>query len=327
MWPMDRKLILATTQGVVICEREAGQWVEMHRGLVDRQVTCVVAYQGVIMTGTEDGIFRSDDFGQSWREASSGLVNRHLRWMAFHPDYPDRLYAGTEPASIYQSSDGGEHWQECPEVGELRQRYGWFLPYSPEAGCVRGFAFHRSRAYAAVEVGGVLVSENSGENWVLAGGSRGDLDLNIAEPFIHPDVHSIAVHPSSPDLVFAPTGGGFYRSLDGGDTWKLLYRCYCRAAWIDPADAEHILLGPADGVDRGGRIEESDDGGRSWTPAASGLGIPWRNAMVERFIQVGGNLLAVLSNGKIFATPLESLAWGQTLADMGRVNALAWLAR
>ena len=112
------------------------------------------------------------------------------------------------------------------------------LPYSPEAGCVRGFAFHGERAYAAVEVGGVLRSDDGGETWRLAEGSDGNPDLDgPPEPFVYPDVHSIDVHPSSPDLVFAPTGGGFYRSIDGGRTWTLLYDCYCRAAWIDPLDA------------------------------------------------------------------------------------------
>ena len=54
------------------------------------------------------------------------------------------------------------------------------------------------------------------------GGSSGSPSLSASpEPDIHPDVHSIEVHPSSPDLVYAPTGGGFFRSLDGGQTWKL----------------------------------------------------------------------------------------------------------
>jgi hypothetical protein len=33
---------------------------------------------------------------------------------------------------------------------------------------------------------------------------------------IHPDVHSITVHRTSSDLVTAATGGGLYRSADGG---------------------------------------------------------------------------------------------------------------
>ena len=155
--------------------------------------------------------------GQTWRAASAGLAHPHVRWLAFHPDISDREFAGTEPAGIFVSHDGAQTWRECPEVAQLRDRHQWMLPYSPEAGCVRGFAFHGDRAYAAVEVGGVLRSDDAGETWRLAEGSDGSPDLDgPPEPFVYPDVHSIDVHPSSPDRVFAPTGGGFYRS----DRWR-----------------------------------------------------------------------------------------------------------
>ena len=105
--------------------------------------------------------------------ASAGLSDRHVRWMAYHPEQSDFELAGTEPAGIFISRDGGESWRECPEVAEMRHRFRWYLPYSPEAGCVRGFAHHGDRAYAAVEVGGVLVSQDGGETWTLAQGSPG----------------------------------------------------------------------------------------------------------------------------------------------------------
>ena len=34
--------------------------------------------------------------------------------------------------------------------------------------------------------------------------------------------------------------------------------------WADPADANHLILGPAENVDRRGRVEESRDGGRTF---------------------------------------------------------------
>src|SRR5262245_38087843 len=151
------KLILATEQGIVICERKDNDWYEAIRGLIDQHVTSVIAREGVILAGTIKGVFRSDDEGQTWKEASNGLTARHIRWMAYHPDSSDFEFAGTEPAGIFISHDGGESWRSCDEVAGLRDKYKWSLPYSPEAGCVRGFAFHGSRVYAAVEVGGVLV--------------------------------------------------------------------------------------------------------------------------------------------------------------------------
>ncbi|HSL30877.1 MAG TPA: sialidase family protein [Anaerolineales bacterium] len=320
-------IILATQRGIVIFQHNPINGQEPARSLSDQNVTSVTARDGTIIAGTEDGIFRSIDAGKHWEEASEGLTIRHVRWMAHHPDVATRIFAGTEPAGIFVSQDAGMSWRLCPEVAELRDQHRWSLPYSPEAGCVRGFAFHGSRLYAAVEVGGVLVSDNNGETWQLAEGSDGNPDFEgPPEPFVYPDVHSIEVHPSSLDLVYAPTGGGFYRSNDGGRTWRLLYDCYCRAVWVDPNDSDRIILGPADYVDSNGRIEESRDGGHTWSLASNGLKVPWHRGMVERFFQADQELYAVLSSGQVFRTSLPDLEWQRALPGMTGVNAMALVA-
>ena len=321
------ELLLATEQGLVLCERDRDSWNASTHGLPDHQVTSVIAREGVILAGTTKGVFRSDDMGQTWEEASSGLTSRHLRWLAYHPDVSDLEFAGTEPAGIFISHNGGESWRACPEVAELRDQYKWSLPYSPEAGCVRGFAFHGSRVYAAVEVGGVLRSYDNGETWRLAEGSDGNPSFEgPPEPFIYPDVHSIEVHTLSADLVYAPTGGGFYRSHDGGKTWKLFYDCCCRAVWVDPREPDHMLLGPADYVDSNGRIEESRDGGQTWSSASSGLKVPWRRGMVERFFQMEDELFAVLSNRQLISASISNLEWNRILPDVRNVNAITTMA-
>jgi photosystem II stability/assembly factor-like uncharacterized protein len=244
---MDTTLIVATGHGIFTYERNEHDWRARARGLDGQNVTSAIAREGVILVGTTNGVFRSDDYGEKWHAGSSGLNTRHVRWMAFHPGLSDYEFVGTEPAAIFVSHNGALSWRECPEVAQLRDEHGWMLPYSPEAGCVRGFTFHGKRAYAAVEVGGALRSDDGGETWRLVEGSDGNPDLKgPPEPLIYPDVHSIAAHPSAPDLVFAPTGGGFYMTRDGGKTWTLLYDCYVRAVWLDVDDANHLILGPAD---------------------------------------------------------------------------------
>jgi photosystem II stability/assembly factor-like uncharacterized protein len=317
-------LIVATADGLLTCERDGDNWRVANRGLAGHRATSVVAREGVILAGTTDGVFRSDDLGRTWEPASAGLSHRHVRWMAYHPDISDLEFAGTEPAAIFVSRDGAATWSERPEVGRLRDTHKWFLPYSPEAGCVRGFAFHGQRAYAAVEVGGVLRSDDGGATWRLADGSTGNPDFAVpAAPLVHADVHLVEVHHTSPDLVFAATHSGLYRSTDGGTTWARIYTgCYCRAVWIDAADPDHIVLGPADSVDRNGRIEQTRDGGCTWAPASAGLDVPWRRHMVERFLQVDNELLAVLSNGALHAAPLATLEWRRILPEVGEVAAV-----
>ena len=326
---MSNRLYMATANGVFIGLRKDGKWRQIEGALNGQFVTSVAACKDLVLAGTKDGIWRSVDAGKNWTEADTHLSIRHVRWLACPAAGGTFALAGTEPAAIFVSRDGADTWTACPEVAELRDKHGWFLPYSPEAGCVRGFApfgfgAEMARVFAAVEVGGVLISNNSGNNWQLVEGSDGNPDMDRAlGTLIHPDVHSISVHPSSPDLVTAPTGGGLYRSDDCGGTWNCLYTCYCRAVWVNPDDPQHLIFGPADGVSHNGRIEESHDGGQTWHLASKGMQVPWPQHMVERFLQVNEELLAVLSNGELWSTRLEAIEWHHILPDIKEITAIA----
>lgn len=311
-------LWLATQNGVVHMADEGSGWAEMGRSLAGHHVTSIIAREGVILAGTTGGIQRSNDEGNTWQEASAGLDERHVRWLAYHPGVSDLELAGTEPAALFVSEDGALSWEERPEVAALRRQYGWILPYSPNAGCIRGFAIHGERMYAAAEDGALLRSDDRGQSWALAPGSPGRRIHQPPSGQIHSDVHSVAVHAADPDLVLAPTGGGLFRSDDGGASWLNVYRCYCRAVWWDPADAGHIIFGPADGVDWEGRIAESRDGGATWQewPAAA-----WARHMVERLEPAGDSLFAVLSDGSWLQKRPGEDGW-QTCPTAGRVTAL-----
>jgi photosystem II stability/assembly factor-like uncharacterized protein len=316
------KLLLATQTGLVMAQKNSNGWQTNRQGLDGQEVTSVIAREGVILAGTRDGIFRSEDRGATWQETSQGLTERYVRWLAYHPEISDFEFAGTEPAAIFISQNGGDSWRECNEVSDLRREHKWWLPYSPGAGCVRGFSFHGQRAYAAVEVGAALRSDDSGQQWRLVAGANGIPVFGTPPPnFVHPDVHSIEVHPSSPDLVFAPTGGGFYHSADGGKNWRTINDClYVRAVWLDAADPNHLILGSSDGPDgQNGRIEVTHDGGQSWREVAG----RWSNNMVERFQQIGHNLWAVMANGNLLVTPLADLEWQPVLTDLTGVHDIA----
>lgn len=319
-------LILATHDQLVIAEGK-GDWQIVRRALSGKNVTAVMAREGVIIAGTTEGLFRSGDGGEQWEAINHGLTHPHIRWLAFHPEISDFELAGTEPAGIFISRDGGDSWRGCEEVTALRDQFKWWLPYSPEAGCVRGFALHGRRAYAAVEVGGVLRSEDGGLTWGLAPGSDGEPAFREPRPgFIHADVHSVEVHPASADWLFAPTNAGFYRSTDGGETFEMINRYgYTRACWPDPADARHILLGPARNVDTDGTVLESRNGGETWHEATAGLTLPWPHHMVERFTLIGEEVFAVLSNGEVFATRPEAIAWKPVLPEVEGVNAVTMM--
>mgnify|MGYP006282436473 FL=1 len=323
---MRGQLLLATQDGFSAWATEGGTWHCRVTGLADHHLTCLTATPNRFLTGTHEGVWRSDDSGKSWQDSSGGISLPHARWIASHPDDSSVVLLGTEPAGVFLSRDGGESWQQRPEISDFRDEGGWYLPYSPEAGCVRGFAFSGPRAYAAVEQGGMLVSDDTGESWRIAKGSTGETDTPVPRGYIHPDVHSVCVHPSSADLVLAPCGGGFYRSTDGGAHWEQIDDCYVRAVWCDPHDPDHMILGPADGVSSDGRIEVTRDGGDTWEPAWDGLECPWPDDMVDRFLTADDQIVGILSNGKLIAADPEELQWQRIIETETTVEAAAWIA-
>jgi photosystem II stability/assembly factor-like uncharacterized protein len=75
-------------------------------------------------------------------------------------------------------------------------------------------------------------------------------------------VQAITVHPDDPDVVYAGTHDGPYRSVDGGDSWRKL-------AWPDPAQVWAIAVHPAnhDVLYAGAQpaaVYRSEDAGESW---------------------------------------------------------------
>ncbi len=95
--------------------------------------------------------------------------------------------------------------------------HGGSFPPSPELGARTRFIAADNetprRFFAAIEVGGMLVSDDEGRHWTPAVAGLDD-----------PDVHQIL--PSSPTrgLVVAACGEGIYRSLDPASIGKKLRR-------------------------------------------------------------------------------------------------------
>ena len=327
---MITNLYIATTVGLMILTPSGGSWQISEHVLKNQSLTSVAVIGDIVLAGTSDGIVRSADNGKTWQRIHRKPSPQHVRWMTKLSRTPTTILVGTEPADIFISRDSGMNWHSVPEVGKLRDTLGWFLPYSDGAGCVRGFAVYEGgrdmiRLYAAVEVGGVLRSDDGGNSWRLVEGSDGIPDLNRdLGSNVHPDVHSLSVHRSSPELVTAATGGGLYRSTDGGRTWRNIYHCYIRAVWVDPEDAQHIIAGPADGVSWNGRIEETRNGGKTWTSANTGTKAPWARHMVNRFVPVDRKLFAVLSNGQLWARDLSDAEWRRILPEIDSVIAVAY---
>lgn len=182
-----------------------------------------------------------------------GLKEESVTSIAVHPEKAGVIYAGTasnfsdgREGKLFKTMDCGETWEVIVVGGSFRE-----IELSPD---------DPSIVYAVN--GGILKSVDGGKNWQPSweGIERGS-------------VASLAIDPQTPQILYAGTsgnfGGSFYKSTDGGASWKEIEGIGLEENWlrsgvtsiaIDPANPKHVFAGTA----WRGDVLRSTDGGQIW---------------------------------------------------------------
>lgn len=166
-----------------------GQWQASSNGIQSNVVYCLVeALDGSIIAGTGNGIFRSQDSGDTWTISSDGLIagdSTILR--AGSKD--GRLFVGTTE-NLYYSDNNGGSW-------ELSQSFG---------SRIFGICESQGDVFVGTLNDGVHRSNNNGASWI--GANSGIITDSIFSIY------------ASDSYIFAGTyGHGIFRSNDQGLNW------------------------------------------------------------------------------------------------------------
>lgn len=58
-----------------------------------------------------DGVFKSEDAGNTWQTMNTGLSETSIAAVALHPTEPSHVYALTASGVVFRSTDGAATWQ------------------------------------------------------------------------------------------------------------------------------------------------------------------------------------------------------------------------
>lgn len=277
-------------------------------------------------------IWKSTDFGESWTHSSAGLA------------YPEgqepvksawslavrngRLYAGVQPAGIFQSDDGGVTWDHLDGLQKHPTREHWMpggaglilhsLVVDPEDG---------DRIWVGISSAGVFHSADGGETWEPRNrGTRADF---MPEGQNYPEfgqcVHCLVMAPGVSDRLYQQNHCGMYRSEDGGVTWQSIENglpsSFGFPAATHPRDPDTLFLLPLNGDVHGRFVPEAKaavwrtrDRGETWEDLREGLpqenayfGV-LRQAMATDRMQRAGVYFGT-SGGALFASSDEGDSW------------------
>ena len=176
--------------------------------------------------GYGDGIYKSDDGGQTWTQ--KGLKNsEHISKILIHPSNSDVIWVASQgplwskggDRGLYKSKDGGKTWQK--KLGDDQ----WvgatdLLIDSRNPDILYAATWQRHRTVAGYMGGGpgtaIYKSTDGGENWIK---------LTKGLPTSNMGKIGLAMSYQNNDIIYAAIEldrrtGGVFRSEDQGLSWK-----------------------------------------------------------------------------------------------------------
>ncbi len=107
------ELFVGTQNGVVVLERTGGGWRQASHGVQGQHISSIII-EPESSTALAGGLFgsvsASTDGGRTWERRDSGITKHDVYSLARKKlaNGTTRVYAGTEPAHLFQSDDLGE---------------------------------------------------------------------------------------------------------------------------------------------------------------------------------------------------------------------------
>lgn len=254
------------------------------------------AYEALNFMGARQGAIPENAFYAAWENnrnmpeattvqrddpepwESMGPHNKGGRTLALalNPQNDNTIWAGSASGGLWKTTTGGfgtEAWEQVPTgfpvlavssiaihpqdsmtmfigTGEV---YNYF-----EAGT--GAAYRSTRGSFGM---GILKSTDGGETWEIS------LDWSYNQ---ERGIWAVKFAPSNPNILYAATTEGVYKSVDSGVNWTQVQDVImANDLLIHPDDENLVLVGCGNFGTEGKGIYRTTNGGDSWTPITENI--------------------------------------------------------
>lgn len=381
----DLTILVGTTKGVFLIDggRDRSGWTvrgpfcdgwPINHVIGDPETGTIWAGGGGDWHGA--GVWRSDDGGATWEvtRLSPGQMDE---WAANDADFAamigwtpgklpfdgvfsqvwslgksgDTLLAGTKPANLLSSQDGGRTWDRLEGLTNHPSAGSW----NPGAA---GLVLHTilsdpadpKKLWIGISAAGVFASEDGGDTWERRNRlSNAEACANHDHPAAPRDgetghcVHNMMRAPGSEDVLYQQNHHGVWRSANGGRSWdditEGLPSTFGFPIRVHPRDPDTLWTLPLNG-DSAGRfppgaaaaVWRSRDAGQSWQPMREGLPQTGCYFTVLRQAMAGdgrdpAGVYFGTNSGSVFASLDEGDTWSEVARHLPTILGVEVLDR
>jgi photosystem II stability/assembly factor-like uncharacterized protein len=292
-------------------------------------------------------VARSDDGGASWEQRSPGLgfaadsgrtVQSVWNIRPGLASEPGVVYAGTQPAGLFKSTDWGETWLGVDKLNNHEYREYWLGSGGGDS-CIHSIEIDPrdgKHMFLSISTGGIYESRDGGDTWSICSARAiattpaakklvADIEAQFpvtlppnVDPAAADEAHKLRIDPKNPERLWAQTHIGVFRSDESAKNWEDVtaglpsFHGFPIAVTKREPDAAYVvpLVFEADNFRVcGGQLAvyRTRNGGATWQPLTNGLPGPndyqsvYREGLDTDGLDPEGVYVGT-SNGQVYAS-------------------------
>src|SRR5579863_5687518 len=232
------------------------------------------------------GVWKTDDSGRTWTPIFDQQPTQSTGAIAVALSDPNIVYVSSGEGlarpdlavgdGMYKSTDAGKTWTH---LAGLRNSQGIPALAVDPRDANRVFAAALGHPYGANEERGIYLSTDGGQSWqkVLSKGENvggSDVEIDASNPdVVYAGMWELRLGPWEDGNQYQGTGGGLFKSTDGGKTWKQLTNGLPKVIQVNltiaPSQPSRLFAAVAGARGETGQgsevgIYRSDDAGENW---------------------------------------------------------------